>query len=155
MLGIKSDKDDTPAAASSSNADRYKSALPVETDGRRRPVSCLSRCDGYFRSIAVRSDKAFLAVDNHLWCIRSIAETSPILRLALRRHFHGKWIGPAQTVPIGHVKGERQDIASLRKLGQKSVRWRARRAAFRGEKFHDNGALHGHRCERNGTEKKT
>jgi hypothetical protein len=91
--------------------------------------------------------------------IGAVAEALPVASLAIGGRLQRKRVLPVQVVPVGHVKGERQDVGALvGQLIQKGVGRRARRAALRGEKLHHDRPVR--RCgsmgkdRRKGTENK-
>jgi hypothetical protein len=63
--------------------------------------------------MAMRADKSGGAIHDDLRRIRSIAKAVAILTLAIRSGLQRIRILPSETVPIGDVVGERQDVAPI------------------------------------------
>ena len=87
----------------------------------------------------VVADNMLLALNNHLGRInRAPPADTGIGALTVRMGLLAKHIGPADIIPIIHVKSEREHILPRRQLMQESVRRRAARTALRGEKLDHN-----------------
>ena len=101
-------------------------------------------CDGAAKSGAIAADKLLGAVDNHLRGINLVErEVNRVVALPFGHCVEGKWIAPAEVIPVGDVLAEDDGLRSGNELGrveasEERVGRRAVGTAFGGEELDQN-----------------
>ncbi len=130
------------AAARPAAGDEAHAARHAQQRHRHRRTRARRRRDRGSDRRAVAADHVGRAIDDQLWRIDRVEmQAGGVAALTLGRRRQGEPIRPAQRVPVGDMKRQREHARRPPgEFGEQRLRRRTRRAPLRGEQFRHHRA---------------